>query len=117
MKFIIRQLREARRQPPRKLRDLGAEYFINAAQQARLHSPELAVRLLAVAQEINPDSDSLAQRLRQWREEHFMEPDFDQDAAGAEPTAPAETPAVQTGPAGNGSSGKVNDASASASRK
>ncbi len=85
MQFIIRQLREARRQPPKKLRDLGAEYFINAAQQARSHSPELAVRLLAIALEINPDSDSLAQRLRQWRAEHFMEPGFDQDGAGDEP--------------------------------
>ena len=108
MQFIVRQLRESQRPPPRKLQELGADYFLAGAQQAKVHSPELAVRLLELAHEIKPESAAIAERLRQWRVEHFMSSDD-----GLTERAPVG----QSQDDGRGSSGSSTGASVSASRR
>jgi hypothetical protein len=66
--YIARRVAELPHPAPSLvLRELGADYFRAGAQQLRRHSPSLATLLLRVAQEINPDSAEIAEKLQRWQ--------------------------------------------------
>jgi hypothetical protein len=65
LRFIARKLRGGNVPTPSKaLRRLGPDYFRSGSQQVRKHSPELALKLLRVALELQPNDSKVAAKVR-----------------------------------------------------